>query len=387
MDARVVPRAMWTRQVGHGDRAPSRRPSAVRWIGGEEEASLALRYLQRVGEESFIHVDRSPDMLRSYLTEGDVTLPMIAEDSEGIRAYAAVSIRRCYLNGDKTPFTVGYLSGLHKESSSPQILRDGYRLISQLPTADRPKALVTSIMNTNSRALETIGSGRRIFGALYRPLGGYSTFLFKPRQALHSLERHGTLSSSLTAASFTDDNVWDSNENLEALARRWNGHRCATRINSWLAHGIERATVVISKGDNIRAFGALLNVDTVRRWRVNPRYLSVTRRCVMYALGAFGKKPSINKLHPTIFLDSLIFDPDDVEAQRSLLFELCAEAARRYGADATLCVGVLEGNPLIKLLAPIKKHTLHSTLFTVDIPELETISIDDRPWHVDVASL
>lgn len=359
----------------------------VRWLQNESESYAALRYLEQVGKNSLLYSERSPSLLNSYITQGDETLPMIAEQGGVICAYAAISIRRCILKGGMAPTRIGYLGSLHKDSPSARILRDGYRLIGEIPADRPPKLLLTAIMNSSTRALKTLGSGRRLFGALYEPIGGYATHLFKPLQALSQLRRFGRYRPSLRARSDFSEYSESARVALNTIAAKWNGHRDHSQPSDWCARGIDLHRVEVREFDAICAGGTLLNTDRVRRWRVHVAHLSPIERCALALSGWFGRKPPLTKLCPTIFLDSLLFDPEDFEVQQLLLIELCREAARIYGDDTTLCFGVLEDNPIMRLLAPIPKHTVRSTLYVVQVPGLKTISVDNHLWYIDAASL
>jgi hypothetical protein len=367
--------------------ATRKQSGPVKWLQDESENSAALRYLERVGKGSLLYADRSPSLLHSYITQGDETLPMIAEQGGAICAYAALSIRWCILRGGLAPTRIGYLGGLHKDVPSPGILRDGYRLIGKLPVERQPKLLLTAIMNSSTYALKTIGSGRQLFGSLYQPIGGYATHLFKPLQALSQLRRFGRCRPSLRARFDLSEYSESARVALSTIAAKWNGHRVYSQSTDWRAQGIDLHRVEVCEFDEVCGGGTLLNADRVRRWRVQFVHLSPIDRCALALSGWFGRKPSLTKLRPTIFLDSLLFHPEDFEVQQLLLIELCREAVRLYGDDITLCFGVLEDNPIMRLLAPIPKHTVRSTLFVVEVPGLETISVDDHSWYIDAASL
>jgi hypothetical protein len=355
----------------------SRHTTVVRWADrADSEAILAFQERVTRCAGQFVALNRAPDLMRSYETEGSVTKLLVGERylTREITSCAALSYKELYLNGSSSPCRVGYLGSLLTDHETPRALKAGFSLIDSILPPERPVLWLTTILRKNTQALRTLGSGRSLFGARYSLLGLITTFVVRARALLDAVAPRIELTSFTTGS-----------ESLCSGALRWHGYPAPVTTSpgapSPLWHSLRQE-------EHVRATGALFDCRSTKRWRVQ----SSSWRATFYSLAlrllsVLRDVPALSDLKRIIFLHGVTAHPDDKEAYRAMLGHLAYHATLMYGRDAPLCFGVHETNPFFSLFDRIPALRVESCLFRVSFPDDMKLQIDERPWHIDVGGL
>lgn len=355
----------------------SRHSTLVRWAERGDSAAI-LAFQERVTGRSgqVVALNRAPDLMRSYETEGAVTKLLVAERylTREITSCAALSYKELYLNGSSSPSRVGYLGSLLTDHETPRALKAGFSLIDGIDPPERPVLWLTTILRKNTRALRTLGSGRSLFGARYSPLGLISTCVVRAGALLDAVAPRCALTSFTTGT-----------ESIFNGAIRWHGYPAPITTSpgapSLLWHSLRQK-------DHVRAIGALFDCRSTKRWRVQSSSWSATfSSLALRLLSALRGVPALSELERIIFLHGVTAQPDDREAYTAMLGHLAYHATLMYGRDTPLCFGLHESNPFFSILRLIPGLLLESCLFRVSLPGDVTLRLDERPWHVDVGGL
>lgn len=117
---------------------------------------------------------RESDFFEAYRNIDEDSQVIIAEDNGRIDGTACRSIRNLLVNGKPSP--VGYLSGLRLRASAQNrsTLARGYAYLKTLHADNRVPAYLTTIIQGNNKARETLTSGRANLPS-YNPMGTYLT--------------------------------------------------------------------------------------------------------------------------------------------------------------------------------------------------------------------
>jgi hypothetical protein len=355
----------------------ARNTTVVRWAESADSAAI-LAFQERVMSHAgqLVALNRAPDLLRSYRTEGSVTRLLVGERylTREITSCAALSYKELFLNGSSTPYRVGYLGSLLTDHETPRTLKAGFSLIDSIYLPERPVLWLTTILRRNSRAIRTIGSGRSLFGARYSPLGLITTCVVRAGALLDAIAPRGYLSSFTTGS-----------ESFCNGALRWHGYPTPFTISAGEPSPLWHS---LRQDEYVRATGALFDCRSTKRWQV----LSSSWRATFYSLAlrlvsTFRHVPALSDLKRIIFLHGVTAHPDDREAYMAMLGHLAYHATLMYGRDAPLCFGVHETNPFFPLLRGIPALRMESCLFRLSFPHDIKLQLDDRPWHIDVGGL
>jgi hypothetical protein len=363
---------LFGRNTRDGVRSAKRR-TIVRWADSEDYVSIASfqRALNAKHSCSFV-VNRSPDWLQSYATEGLVTKFIIAEDptSKTIKSCAALSYKELYLNGRSNPWSIGYLGSLLSDMSNPRVLTRGFELIDSIQEPDRPDLWLTTIFKKNSRALRTIGSGRAIFGSRYSPLGTITSFVMKATAVL----------STIRASS-----VFTMSDSINCDAKlAWHGYPSSVFLTT---PNLELRWQSVHTQNHTRAVGALLNCQSVKRWQLQAAdYKQLLYSLALKTLSFIRNTPSLSDLSRLVFLHGVTSHPDDREAYESVIRQLALTAIQLYGNDVALCIGIHSSSPMLSLFHTIPSLHVESELFRVILPRDNDITLDNLPWHIDIGT-
>lgn len=355
----------------------SRQTTLVRWAErGDSEAILAFqdRVVRHAGQ--VVALNRAPDLIRSYKTEGSVTKLLVGERhlTREITSCAALSYKELYLNGSSSPCRVGYLGSLLTDHGTLRALKAGFSLIDSIRPPERPVLWLTTILQKNTRALRTLGSGRSFFGARYSSLGLITTYVMRAGALLDAIAPRGDATSFTTGS-----------ESLCNGAFRWNGYPASVTASpgapSPLWHSLHHQ-------GHARAIGALFDCRSIKRWRVqSSSWRSPFHSLALGLMSVVRDVPSLSELTRLIFLHGVTAHPDDKEAYEAILGHLAYCATRMYGREIPLCVGVHETNPFASVFEKVPALRVESCLFRVSFPQDVELQLDERPWHVDAGGL
>lgn len=354
----------------------SRDTTLVRWAAGDDIDSIRAfqdRIARRRGP--LVVLDRAPDLIRSYRTEGAITKLLIEEHhlSRELTSCAALSYKEMYINGSSTPKRVGYLGSLLTQERNPRTLKAGFSLIDSIQPPERPSLWLTTILRKNARALRTLGSGRSIFGARYAPLGLITTYIMNAGALLDGLAPTSTASFTLGSESQCDG------------ALRWHGYPAPIATSSDAPSPLWHS---LHEGKYVRATGALLDCRSAKRWRVQASPMrSALYSLTLGLLSVMRDLPSLSALTRLIFLHGVTAHPDDKEGFKAMLGYLAHCATRMYGRDIPLCIGIHGTNPFVSVFRTLPSLRIESCLFKVSLPHDVDFQLDGRPWHIDVGGL
>lgn len=360
----------------HAGRSPKQRVS-VRWARPHDSHEI-LAFQQRVarGGGGPIVLDRTPDLFRSYTTEGATTRLLVSERpaSQGIVSCAALSYKELLLNGHSRPYRVGYLGSLLTEGNGPAALQGGFELINTIPPSERPVLWLTSILANNRRALRTLASGRAFFGARYSPLGVYTTYVMRAGAIVDAIRSQPPPSSFVVSGQSQCDAIL-----------KWHGYQTSTATHHILAQPTWHS---LRHEETARAVGALHDCSALKRWKIQ----ASRRRALLYGmslgiLSVVRDYPSLSDLPRLQFLHGVAAHPDDFDAYRAMIRHLGSCAARIRGRNTPLCIGLHESNPFVSLFRRIPSLRVESFLFRVSLPHDEEFTLDSRPWHLDAGGL
>ncbi len=130
----------------------------------------------------WIHVafEREPSYFHAVTTEGKYNQTIVARDTltNEVIAMGSRSIKPVFINGEVS--SLGYLSSLRLLSRyrNAMVLGRGYRYLKQLHRDNRTKAYISTIINDNTKALNTLTS-KRCGLPQYHDLGVYYTHIIR----------------------------------------------------------------------------------------------------------------------------------------------------------------------------------------------------------------
>jgi len=129
--------------------------------GDGSELLMLLRGISMDGAVRLVHL-RDPDFFRSIEVEGENVQVVLGRDlkEEKIIGFGIRAVRRLFVNGAETP--VGYLSNLRllPEYRNRTMLARGFKFFRDLHNDGRVSIYLTSIVEDNLTALETLTSGK-----------------------------------------------------------------------------------------------------------------------------------------------------------------------------------------------------------------------------------
>lgn len=359
-------------------------PISVRWaLNNDAPRILDFQIKTHSYTKSVLALDRSPDLMRSYATEGKDTRVLLAErsDSQEITGCAALSFKNLYFNANPTPIKVGYLGSLLTTDFGARSLDEGFRLISKMPKEEQPHLYLTTIFKSNQRALKVLGSRKLHVPANYQRLGSYKTFLIK---AVVLRKLKPPFSHRLTANHLTDFDSDSLNAFIQNTVTKWQGFP-QFELYPGLTHN---DFVSVNDKTHTRGLAALWDSRSLKRWRVVSKgNVTHTQSWIYSIYSKFRTLPSMMSLSDKLIYISLcLTDPQDDEAYVFLLQSLAERAIKRYGKEVCLCFGMHESNPLLSHLLSIPSLNLESEVFQVLLGNPQ-FQFNKNPWYIDAGGL
>ncbi len=296
-----------------------------------------------------------------------------------------------YLNG--RPNRVGYLSSLRlaPQVRNSTVLTRGYAFLREcLVKQSNAKIHLCSIMRSNREALSILTSGRAGLPK-HHPLGAFHTYVLPVGRYRGDESKWNEI--------LTGDRV-DLSDLLSFLhnegPRRQffpvpdTGEFCDSTIGLLRGLSASDLLVVIESGQIAGVLGcwdqSKFRQQVLRGYTSYWRWLGPAISLISRSFG-YPPLPEVNKALSTLFAACVVIKNDDARILRVLLKRCLREAQAR--ACSYLVIGLFGGDPLRAALRSLPHLTMTSDVFAVDfqVNSLPVITLDDRPFYLEVGSL
>lgn len=328
--------------------------------------------------------EREPSFFHGLETQGRFNQVVAAEEHGRIVGFGCRSIRPMFINGVKTDF--GYLSGLR---SSPEAkgklgIARGYRMFRELHEDGRCPGYITTIIEGNTEAFNTIASGRGGL-PLYKDMGECFTYALALKRREQSKPHPAIRTRGEEPLAI---------EALRTLGRQYQFFPALneTDFGSALLRDLPITHFLIAEIDGKPCgIAAVWNQSAFKQHRIyaySPR-LQRLKPLINLGLkgGGFSPLPAAGEpLHHAYFCFAAVKD-NDPQIMRTLI-----NSARTLSAHAGfshLLIGFHKDNPAARAVRGMAKSIYRSRLFFVGWEqELETFAqLDDRTPCFDPAIL
>lgn len=337
---------------------------------------------------------REPDFFAAGVVEGAFCQTIVARDrsSRRIVAVASRSVRRRFVNGRPTP--IGYLSALRILPShrNGTILARGYRFLRELNEDRRTNLYLTTIVESNQRAVTLLTSGRAGLPQ-YHAAGSYHTLAIPVPRSQRAVE-HATGSLRIRPGNATDaDTIVNF---LQQVGRTRQFFPCYTKEEFFNDRGTFRG---LSPTDLLLAFRKGRLVGTLGAWNQSGFRQTVVEQYngmlkwirpiynIRSKLLGRSKLPAPGRPFGCRMAALPLVQDHDSEVFTALLRRLVTRAAT--AANDYILLGLHETDPLLTAAARFATTSFVTQLYHVcwDDEKTTHVECDDRPVYLEVGSL
>lgn len=355
----------------------------------DEPGIRALLRAQAMGGAVRLAFAREPDLALACGVEGERHHAAVVREAASGRVvgYGSRAVRQVWVNGERA--RLGYLGQLRRAPPATgrlHLLAEGFDLLDQTRREDELPGDLTSILadNTTARGLLERGLPRL---PVYQPLGRLVTLILRSRRGGGSARPGVRIATAADLPAIAA--CLQENGRRFQLAPLWTPADLASEAR---CRGL-CATDFSLAMDGERLIGCLALWDQRGfKQTVVAGYapaLGRSRRLLNLALALAGRPrlPPPGSTLALAYLSHLAVDGDREDVALALVSSALA-LARRRGLDYA-ALALAEGNPLLPAVArSFPARRLVSVLYLVQ-PRgaAATVTLDNRPLHVEVATL